>query len=287
MYMKGNAQQRVDTNAAVLAIGHSARDTYGMLRGSGVALAPKAFAIGLRIEHRREFIDRAQYGEAFSHPRLGAAEYLLKSRQGGRGVYTFCMCPGGEVICSATEPGGIAVNGMSYYARDGENSNSAVVVSVSTDDFEPGALGGVQFAQRWERAAYREGFAAPVQTVGDFLAGRKSRCFGEVRPTYRPRTEYADLRSCLPGYVSEGIAAGLRDFGTKLKGFDMPGAVLTGVETRTSSPVRILRGEDYAAEGIAGLYPAGEGAGYAGGIVSAAVDGMKCAESLMHRFKRP
>jgi uncharacterized protein len=286
-YMKGNAEQRVDTNAAVLAIGHSARDTYNMLLGSGVLLAPKAFAIGLRIEHRREFIDRAQYGEAFSHPRLGAAEYMLKSGQGGRGVYTFCMCPGGEVICSATEPGGISVNGMSYYARGGENSNSAVVVGVNTDDFEPGPLGGVKFAQRWERAAYREGFGAPVQTLGDFFAQRTGSRFGEILPTYRPHTECADLHACLPGFVSEGIAAGLRDFGTKLKGFDMPDAVLTGVETRTSSPVRILRGEDYEAENIAGMYPAGEGAGYAGGIVSAAVDGIKCAEALMRRFKRP
>ena len=286
-YMKGNVPQRVETAAAVLAVGHSARDTCEMLLDSGVALAPKAFAIGLRIEHPRAFIDRAQYGKAFGHPRLGAAEYVLKSKQGGRGVYTFCMCPGGEVICSATEPGGLAVNGMSAYARGGKNSNSAVVVGVSTDDFMPGPLGGVAFARRWERAAYRNGFAAPVQTLEDFFAGRVGGSFGEVRPTYRPRTEPANLRECLPDFVAEGIAAGLRDFGEKLKGFDRPDAVLTGVETRTSSPVRMLRGQDFQAEGIAGLYPAGEGAGYAGGIVSAAVDGMRCAEALMRRFARP
>ncbi len=286
-YRKGSALCRVETSAAVLAIGHSARDTYDMLLSNGAALAPKAFAIGLRIEHRRGFIDRAQFGAAFSHPRLGAAEYALKCKQGTRGVYTFCMCPGGEVICSATEPGGVAINGMSGYARDGENSNSAVVVSVNTQDFEPGALGGVAFARRWERAAFRAGFGAPAQTLGDFLAGRTGSRFTEVRPSYRPYIEHADLRDCLPGFVAEGIAAGLRDFGKKLKGFDTPEAVLTGVETRTSSPVRILRAEDMQSVNIAGLYPAGEGAGYAGGIVSAAVDGIKCAEALMRRFKRP
>ncbi len=286
-YRKNGAEHAVETRAMVLAIGHSARDTYELLLGGGITLAPKAFAVGVRIEHSREFIDRAQYGEAFGHPRLGAADYVLKSKHGTRGVYTFCMCPGGEVICSSTEPGGLVVNGMSYYARDGVNSNSAVVVGVGTDDFAPGPLGGVDFARRWERAAYREGFGAPVQTLGDFFAGRTSRNFGEIRPTYRPYTEFSDLHECLPGFVAEGLAFGLRDFGVKLKGFDRADAVMTGVETRTSSPVRILRGEDCQAEGTAGLYPAGEGAGYAGGIVSAAVDGIRCAEALMRRFARP
>ncbi len=285
-YRKNGEERREATRAAVLAIGHSARDTFELLLGSGVAMAPKPFAVGLRVEHPREMIDRAQYGLAFGHPRLGAAEYILKSRHKDRGVYTFCMCPGGEVICSATEPGGLAVNGMSYYARNAENSNSAVVVGVSVEDFEPGPLGGLRFAQRWERAAYREGFAAPVQAVGDFMAKRASVRLGDVRPSYRPGIALADLRSCLPDSVSDGIAAGLRDFGTKLKGFDRPDAVLTGVETRTSSPVRILRGDNCEAESVSGLYPAGEGAGYAGGIVSAAVDGMRCAEALMHRFAR-
>jgi len=285
-YKKNGEERHESTRAAVLAIGHSARDTFELLLGSGIAMAPKPFAIGLRIEHPREMIDRAQYGQAFGHPRLGAAEYVLKSRHGDRGVYTFCMCPGGEVICSATEPGSLAVNGMSYYARDAENSNSALVVSVGVEDFEPGPLGGLRFAQRWERAAYREGFAAPVQAAGDFIAGRASVRLGDVRPSYRPGIAFADLRGCLPEVVSEGIAAGLRDFGSKLKGFDRPDAVLTGVETRTSSPVRILRNEDCQAESMVGLYPAGEGAGYAGGIVSAAVDGMRCAEALMRRFAR-
>ncbi len=285
-YRKHGLETRVETRAAVLAIGHSARDTWEALLGGGAVLLPKPFAVGVRIEHPRERIDRAQYGAAFGHPRLGAAEYALKARHGARGVYSFCMCPGGEVICSATEPGGLAVNGMSWYARDGENSNSAVVVSVGMDDFEPGPLGGMRFAQRWERAAYREGLFAPAQTQGDFLAGRVSKKFGAVRPTYRPGVLPADLRECLPEFVSEGIAAGLRDFGTKLRDFDMPDAVLTGVETRTSSPLRTPRGENLQAEGIAGLYPAGEGAGYAGGIVSAAVDGMRCAEALMRRCAR-
>ena len=177
-------------------------------------------------------------------------------------AYTRSVCVRAvEVICSATEPDGLAVNGMSYYARDGENSNSALVVNVGIEDFEPGPLGGLRFARRWEAAAYRAGLAAPVQTAGDFLAGRASTRLGEVRATYRPGTELADLRGCLPGFVSEGIAAGLRDFGGKLKGFDRPDAVLTGVETRTSSPVRILRGQDCQAESVSGLFPAGEGRG--------------------------
>jgi uncharacterized FAD-dependent dehydrogenase len=279
----------VETRAAVLAIGHSARDTYAMLRDAGVMMTPKAFAVGLRIEHRREFIDRAQYGAAFGHPALGAAEYRLTARWGGRGVYTFCMCPGGEVICSATEPDGVAVNGMSFYARDGENSNSAVVVAVSPEDFPPGALGGVEFQRQMERAAFAlaGGLGAPAQTVGDFFAGRATARFGGVAPSYKPYAAGADLRACLPDFVSAAIGEGLRDFGRKLKGFDMPEAVLTGVETRTSAPVRLARGADLQAAGVAGLFPAGEGAGYAGGIVSAAVDGIKCAEALMREFSRP
>jgi uncharacterized FAD-dependent dehydrogenase len=288
-YVKNGLPQTVETRAAVLAIGHSARDTYGMLRESGVRMEPKPFAVGLRIEHKREFIDRAQYGEAFGHPALGAAEYRLTSRWGGRGVYTFCMCPGGEVICSATEPGGVAVNGMSYYARDGGNSNSAVVVAVSPTDFMPGALGGVEFQRQMERAAYTlaGGFGAPVQTAGDFFDGRVTQSFGEVTPSYQPYTVGADLHKCMPDFVSMAIKEGLRDFGKKLKGFDNPDAVLTGVETRTSAPVRLTRGTGLQADGITGLFPAGEGAGYAGGIVSAAVDGIKCAEALMREFAPP
>jgi len=277
---------KIETRAMILAVGHSARDTYAMLLKNGVRAVPKAFAVGLRIEHLREFVDRAQYKEAFSHPALGAAEYRLTAKSANRGVYTFCMCPGGEVICSSTEEGGIALNGMSYYSRSGRNSNSAVVVSVGPEDFPGGALGGVEFQREIERAAYSTGFAAPVQTVGDFLRGVKSARFGEVEPTYRPATVFMDLNRCLPGFVSGALKSGLTDFGAKIKGFDMPGALLTGVETRTSAPVRLLRADNYQAEGIRGIYPAGEGAGYAGGIVSSAVDGIRCAQALMREYKR-
>lgn len=286
-YINNGSEDRVDAPALILATGHSARDTYGMLNKSGVVLAPKPFAIGLRIEHRREFIDRAQYGEALRNPALGAAEYRLTAKSGGRGVYTFCMCPGGEVICSATEQGGVAVNGMSYYARDGVNSNSAIVVSVGAEDFGTGPLGGVEFQRIYERAAYAEAFAAPVQTAGDFLKGRVSSRFGDITPSYKPSTYFKDLAECLPAAVTAALKEGITQFGRKLRGFDMPDAVLTGVETRTSSPVRILRDERLQAQGIEGLFPAGEGAGYAGGIVSAAVDGIKCAEQLMSIYRRP
>jgi hypothetical protein len=286
-YITGGMEQREETNALILAVGHSARDTYRMLAGSGIAIEAKPFAVGLRIEHKREFIDRAQYGEAFGHPMLGAAEYRLAAKSGGRGVYTFCMCPGGEVICSATEEDAVAVNGMSYYTRAAENSNSAVVVSVGTGDFESGVLGGVEFQRRLERAAFAQGFGAPAQAVGDFLRGTASKSFGEVKPSYRPYTYFKDLSDCLPSAVSGALKEGIASFGKQLKGFDMPEAVLTGVETRTSSPVRILRGEDLQTKDISGLYPAGEGAGYAGGICSAAVDGIRCAEALMREFARP
>ena len=288
-YIKDALPQRVDTRAAILAIGHSARDTYGMMNSTGIAMEPKPFAIGLRIEHKREFIDRVQYGDAFSHPMLGAAEYRLTARQQSRGVYTFCMCPGGEVVCTATEQGGVAVNGMSYYARDNENSNSAVVVSVGTGDFENGPLGGIAFQRMFEQAAYHmaNGYGAPVQTYGDFVQGRVTRRFGDIKPSYKPYTVCKDINACLPAFAADALKSGIKHFGTKISGFDMPEAVLTGVETRTSSPVRVLRKPDMQAAGVKGLFPAGEGAGYAGGIVSAAVDGIKCAQALMRHFARP
>lgn len=288
-YEKDGVGASVDTRAAALCIGHSARDTYRMLWDSGVALTPKPFAVGVRIEHPRAFIDTAQYGAAAGHPMLGAAEYRLATRSDGRGVYTFCMCPGGEVICASTEPDGVAVNGMSHYARGMDNSNSAVVVGVTPADFEPGPLGGVAFQRRLERAAFSlaGGEGAPAQTLGDFLSGKASRSFGGVTPSYRPRAVPADLHACLPPFIASALHAGLTDFDRRLKGFAMPDAVLTGVETRTSSPVRLPRGADYQARGIDGLFPAGEGAGYAGGIVSAAVDGIRCAEAMMRLYARP
>jgi len=286
-YMRNGTVHIVETRAALLCIGHSARDTYEMLLEAGIAMEPKPFAVGLRIEHLRAYIDKTQYGAAYGHPMLGAAEYRLAAKHGGRSVYTFCMCPGGVVINSSTQPEGIAVNGMSYYARDGENSNSAVVVSVAPADFPKGALGGMAFAQHIERAAFtlcgKSGI--PVQTVGGFSGG--SGRFGSVSPSIRPHPAAADLNRCLPPFIADAIKGGLAAFGQKLKGFDNADAVLTGVETRTSSPVRIRRREDFQAETLGGLYPAGEGAGYAGGIVSAATDGIKCAEALMHRFAPP
>jgi uncharacterized FAD-dependent dehydrogenase len=285
-YIKGGIEHRTDTRALILAIGHSARDTYEMLCSSGIALAPKAFAMGVRIEHRREFIDRAQYGEAVGSPMLGAAEYRLTAKSGGRGVYTFCMCPGGEVICSATENGALAVNGMSFYERNAENSNSAVVVGVRAGDLGAGSLSGVDFQRTFERAAFVQGFIAPAQTLGDFMKGSVSQKFGDVKPSYKPGIYFKDLSECLPSFVTNALKEGIKNFGKQLRGFDMPDAVLTGVETRTSSPVRILRNDDFQALGAEGLFPAGEGAGYAGGIVSAAADGMKCAESLMKIYKR-
>ncbi len=288
-YIKNGIKHTVDTRAVSLCFGHSARDTYQMLLQKGVLITPKPFAIGVRIEHPREFIDRAQYGAACGHPMLGAAEYHLASKSGGRGVYTFCMCPGGEVICSATEQGGVVVNGMSYYARDAINSNSAVVVGVSPADFESGPLGGVAFQQRLERAAYAltDGQGAPAQTLRDFFDGKATRQFGGVKPSYRPYAVPADLHNCLPSFITDALKAGLSDFDRRLKGFAMPDAVLTGVETRTSAPVRLPRGADFQAESIGGLFPAGEGAGYAGGIVSAAVDGIKCAQAVMSLYARP
>ncbi len=286
-YIRGGIEHRIDTRALILAIGHSARDTYEMLRRSGIILAPKAFATGVRIEHPREFIDRAQYGDAVGSPMLGSAEYRLSAKSGGRGVYTFCMCPGGEVICSATENGALAVNGMSYYKRNNDNSNSAVVVSVGDEDLGAGVLSGVEFQRRFEREAFSGGLAAPVQRLGDFIKGNVSKGFGSVKPSYMPGTYFKDLGECLPSFVTGALKEGITRFGAQLAGFDMPDAMLTGVETRTSSPVRILRRNDLQAEEADGLFPAGEGAGYAGGIVSAAVDGIKCAENLMKLYKRP
>lgn len=288
-YIKNSIKHTADTRATALCIGHSARDTYQMLLQKGVLMTPKPFAVGVRIEHPREFIDKAQYGKACGHPMLGAAEYRLTAKSGGRGVYTFCMCPGGEVICASTEPDGVVVNGMSYYARDAVNSNSAVVAGVSTADFESGPLGGVKFQQRLERAAYTlaNGQGAPAQTLRDFFDGKTTKQFSSVKPSYRPFAMPADLHDCLPGFITNALKEGLSGFNRKLKGFAMPDAVLTGVETRTSSPVRLPRDADFQSESVRGLFPAGEGAGYAGGIVSAAVDGIKCAQAIMSQYARP
>ncbi len=276
----------LDVDAVILAVGHSARDTFRMLQEAGANMSRKPFAIGARIEHRQAWIDRAQYGPAAGHPALGAADYKLAVHlPDGRSAYTFCMCPGGQVVAAASEDGGVVVNGMSLYARDGENANSALLVNVLPEDFggdDP--LAGVRFQQKWERAAFEAGggdYRAPAQRVGDFLARRPSDGPGKVTPSYRPGVKWGSLEGCLPGFVTDTMRQALPLLDRKLKGFAHPDAVLTGVETRSSSPVRIERDGDCLSN-LRGLYPCGEGAGYAGGIMSAAVDGMKCAEAVIN-----
>ena len=278
----GGVTEELRTNHVLLCIGHSARDTVQQLFNQGVRMVPKPFAMGVRIEHPQRLIDRAQYGSFAGHPALGAADYKLNARTpDGRGCYTFCMCPGGEVICAASQPGGVAVNGMSYHARAGENANAALLVGVRPEDFgDDHPLAGFVLQRSIEQAAFRAGggdYRAPVQRVGDLLAGRETKALGEVRPTLLPGVTPADLRAVLPGFIIEDLKLGITEMDRRLHGFAMADALLTGPETRSSSPVRMPRLADGEAEGIAGLYPAGEGAGYAGGIVSAAVDGINAA----------
>ena len=275
----------LETDDVILAVGHSARDTFEMLYGLNVPMCRKPFSIGARIEHSQEMIDRSQYGAAAAHPALGAADYKLSLHlPNGRAVYTFCMCPGGQVVAAASEEGGVVVNGMSYFARDGENANSALLVSVEPDDFggdDP--LAGVRFQRKWEQAAFAAGgsdYKAPAQKVGDFLKGKPSTGPGKVMPSYRPGVRWTDISQCLPDYVAQSLREALPMLDRKLKGFAAPDAVFTGVETRSSSPLRIERSKACMSQ-VKGLYPCGEGAGYAGGILSAAVDGLKCADALM------
>lgn len=275
---------RIDAEAVVLAIGHSARDSFLWLSEAGIAMERKPFAIGLRIEHPQEMVSRRQYGESWRHPELPVADYKLTHRAAdGRGVYTFCMCPGGHVINSSSEAGMVACNGMSDFARDSGNANSAVVVTVRPEDYgEGGVLAGVEFQRRWERLAFEAGhggYELPVQTFGDFAAGRPSTVLGAVVPSIRGRYLLSDLNACLPDYIAAAIKEGVLAFDRKLRGFGRPDAVLSGVETRTSSPVRILRDEGFESP-MKGLYPCGEGAGYAGGIMSSAMDGIKVAEAI-------
>ncbi|MBA4348293.1 MAG: hypothetical protein C0413_05545 [Clostridiales bacterium] len=285
-----NGTERVECAALLLTIGQGARDTYQMLLDAGIAMAPKPFAVGVRVEHPQGMIDCAQLGELAGHPRLGAAEYRLTAQQGERGIYTFCMCPGGSVIASASAKDEIVVNGMSDFARDAENANAAVVVQVYPTDFADHPLGGMQFQKQMEQAAFRAGGGdgiAPASTLGAFLRKETPRGFGGIKPSYRPGVASCDLWRVLPPFVAAGISEGLKAFGRQLRGFDRDDAVLTGVETRTSAPLRILRGENLESASCAGLYPAGEGAGYAGGIVSAAIDGLRTAEAVITRFMPP
>ena len=278
------AEESLASDTVVLAIGHSSRDTLPGLLGLGLEMERKAFALGLRIEHPQEMVSRRQFGQAWRHPDLPVADYKLTHRSAeGRGVYTFCMCPGGRVVNSSSEAAMVTCNGMSDFARDAPNANSAVVVTVHPDDFGgEGPLAGLDFQRRWEGLAFaagQGGFELPVQTFGDFRAGRVSSAFGEVQPSSLGGHVFADLNTCLPDYVARAIKEGVEAFDRKLRGFARPDAILTGVETRTSSPVRILRGEDFQAS-IPGLYPCGEGAGYSGGIMSSAIDGIKVAEAI-------
>ena len=268
----------------VLAVGHSARDTFRMLRRRGVFIEAKPFSIGVRIEHPQALIDRARFGKFAGHPLLGAADYkLVHHCANGRSAYSFCMCPGGTVVAAASELGGVVTNGMSQYSRNERNANSAIVVGITPDDYPGDVLAGMAYQRHWEEQAFAAGggtYAAPAQRVVDFLAGRASSGPGAVIPSYTPGVQWTDLSACLPDYVVTAIREALPAFDRKISGFAMDDAVLTGVETRTSSPIRIKRDDDLQSVNTGGLYPAGEGAGYAGGILSAAVDGIKAAEAL-------
>ena len=276
--------ERIAADHVLLAAGHSARDSFAMLARRGVAMEAKPFSVGLRVEHPQSLIDRARYGRQAGHPQLGAADYkLVHHCANGRSVYSFCMCPGGTVVAAASEAGGVVTNGMSQYSRSERNANSGLVVGVDPADYPGGPLAGIEYQRHWEQLAFVAGggdYAAPAQLVGDFLAGRPSRALGSVQPSYAPAVRLTDLAACLPDYVVAALREALPVFAKTIPGFAMADALLTGVETRTSSPLRILRGADLQSPGLRGLFPAGEGSGYAGGIISAAVDGIEVAEAL-------
>lgn len=283
-----NNDETVASNCLVLALGHSARDTFEKLYEKNIKIEQKAFSIGVRIEHPQSFIDKVQYGSYAGHPRLGASDYkLVHHCKNGRGVYSFCMCPGGLVVASASEKNGVVTNGMSYYKRDEENANSALLVDVKPSDFNSDhPLAGIEFQRYWEKRAWESGnssYYAPAQKVGDFLMGIPSTKEGSVKATYKPGVVWTDLRSCLPEFAADALKEAIPDMAKKIKGFDMEDAVMTAVETRSSSPIRITR-DGSMESNIIGIFPVGEGAGYAGGIISAAVDGIKAAEMIAARF---
>jgi len=287
--------EKIETSHIALAIGHSARDTFKMIVDKGVSVKAKPFSIGFRIEHEQTVIDQARFGKNAGHPILGSADYkLVHHCKNGRSVYSFCMCPGGTVVAAASEEGRLVTNGMSQYSRHERNANSAIVVGIEPADFTYGSddpiseadnvLAGIEFQRRLEEKAYRlggENYDAPVQLVGDFIAGRKSGEHGEVEPSYKPGVRYCDLSETLPKYAIDAIREALPAFERKIKGFSMNDATLTAVETRTSSPIQITRDKaSFESINVGGLYPAGEGAGYAGGILSAGIDGIKVAEAM-------
>jgi uncharacterized FAD-dependent dehydrogenase len=279
--------ERIESDHVVLAVGHSARDTFEMLHKRGVYIEAKPFSIGFRVEHPQAMVDGCRLGKHAGNPALGAADYkLVHHCSNGRSVYTFCMCPGGTVVAAASEPGGVVTNGMSQYSRNERNANSGIVVGITPDDFAATAenpLAGIAFQRQWERRAFEAGgsnYEAPGQLIGDFLAGKPSTAFGSVEPSYIPGVRLGDLSTCLPDFAIAAIREAIPAFDKQMPGFALHDAVLTGVESRTSSPIRITRNEQYQSLNTVGLFPAGEGAGYAGGILSAAIDGIKVAEAV-------
>ena len=277
----------INCDKLIAATGHSARDTFSMLYEKGLEMIRKPFAMGVRIEHRQEDINKALYGRFYDSPYLGAADYKLSVHlENGRGVYSFCMCPGGQVINASSEQGGIAVNGMSYSARDGENANSALLVGVNPEDFSgDDVFAGVRLQRDIEQKAY-ELFngSVPITTVGFFLDGKENK-LGRVKPTVKPDFRFADFKDIFPSFITESLKEGIREFGKRINGFDSEEAILTAPETRSSSPIRMIRNEDCESVSLKGIYPCGEGAGYAGGIVSAAVDGLSVAEKIIELYK--
>ncbi|MCP4451974.1 MAG: hypothetical protein GY809_10960 [Planctomycetes bacterium] len=281
-----NDDEPIEASSVVLALGHSARDTFATLHTLGVPMTAKPFSMGVRIEHPQALVNEAQYGKFATHSALGAADYkLVHHGDQGRSAYSFCMCPGGQVIGAASEPGRLVTNGMSHHARNRPNANSALLVGVTPQDFETdNPLAGVAFQRIWEAKAFAAGggaYHAPVQCVVDFLASRPTRCVGSVAPSYAPGVTCCDLRGCLPDFVAETLKQAIPAMDRKLRGFAASDAVMTALESRSSSPIRILRDDTFQSPALRGLYPAGEGAGYAGGIMSAAVDGIKVAEAII------
>lgn len=284
-----NDGTHLETDAVVLAVGHSARDTFQMLYDEGVYIEAKPFSIGFRIEHPQSLIDRARFGPSAGNKLLGAADYkIVHHASNGRSVYSFCMCPGGTVVATASEPGRVVTNGMSQYSRNERNANAGIVVGITPADYPGHPLAGIAFQRHWEEQAFKAGgenYSAPGQRIEDFLAARPSKALGDVIPSYKPQVQPADLSTCLPDYAIEAIREAIPAFDRQIKGFALPDAVLTGVETRTSSPISIRRDETFQSLNTKGLFPAGEGAGYAGGILTAAIDGIKVAEAVANAYR--
>lgn len=277
----------IETDTLILAIGNSSRDTFEMINSKGLEIIKKPFSVGFRIEHLQKMINKSQYGKSAEHKNLGAAEYkLVYHGKDNRAAYTFCMCPGGSVVAAASEEEGVVTNGMSTYSRDGVNANSAVLVGIFPEDFsDESPLAGIYFQRELEKKAFIAGgktYKAPAQLVVDFLNGEKSKKVGEVIPTYTPGVEFCDFNKILPEFITKTLKEALVEFDKKIKGFANEDAIITGVETRSSSPIRIVRDENFESN-IKGIYPCGEGAGYAGGIMSSAVDGIKCAVAILEK----